>query len=56
VIDDLAAIRRRLTEGYAAPAGEYPGPYQAVSDVAVLLSALEAVRARVRRLTADELG
>jgi hypothetical protein len=56
VTDDLAAIRRRLDEGYAAPSGEYPGPYQAVADVAVLLSALDAVRARVRRLTADPLG
>lgn len=37
-------IRRRLEEGYAAPMGEYPGPYQAVQDVRVLLELVDALR------------
>ena len=51
--DDIAAIRRRLNEGYASTSGDYPGPYQAVTDVAVLISTLDAVRAQLRaaRLT-----
>lgn len=41
-------IRRRLEEGYAAPMGDYPGPYQAVQDVKVLLELLDATQAALR--------
>lgn len=41
-------IRRRLEEGYAAPRGDYPGPYQAVHDVRVLLELLDATQAALR--------
>ena len=50
--DDLAIIRRRLNEAYAAPSGEYPGAYQAVDDVAVLVRTLDAVRAELNRARA----
>ena len=41
-------IRRRLAEGYASPRGDYPGPYQAVHDVKVLLELLDALQAALQ--------
>jgi hypothetical protein len=44
--DELAQIRARLVEGYAAPRGDYPGPYQAVHDVSRLVGIIDALRSR----------
>lgn len=48
--DDLAPIRSRITEGYTSSFGDYPGAYQAVHDVAVLLGIVDALRSRLSRI------
>lgn len=47
--DLLEPIRKRLVEGYAAPMGDYPGAYQAIHDVSVLVGTIDALRAQLAR-------